>query len=65
MTMKPEVLEVVEAWLSGAEESHGMRNPAGPLFVGGARTEQALTEAHLIADTGCSACTGCADVHCC
>ncbi|NBD11050.1 MULTISPECIES: DUF6229 family protein [Corallococcus] len=65
MTKKPEVQDVVKGWLSGDEESQGMTNPAGPVFVGGARTEQALTESNLVADTGCSSCTASAHVFCC
>ncbi|NNC21005.1 hypothetical protein HRD49_27895 [Corallococcus exiguus] len=65
MTKKPSFQDVVEGWLAGNEESQGMTNPAGPLFVGGARTEQALTESNLVADTGCSGCTASIDVHCC
>ncbi|NNB90349.1 hypothetical protein HJC10_19850 [Corallococcus exiguus] len=65
MTKKPSFQDVVEGWLAGNEESQGMTNPAGPLFVGGERTEQALTESSLVADTGCSGCTASIDVHCC
>lgn len=65
MQKKPEFQEVVEGWLAGNEESHGMTNPAGPLFVGGERTEQALTESNLVADTGCSSCTASTTAFCC
>ncbi|RKH95000.1 DUF6229 family protein [Corallococcus sp. AB038B] len=65
MTKKPGFQDVVEGWLAGNEESQGMTNPAGPLFVGGERTEQALTESNLVADTGCSSCTASTTGWCC
>ncbi|RYZ39008.1 MAG: hypothetical protein EOO71_21660 [Myxococcaceae bacterium] len=65
MTKNPEVLDVVKGWLSGAEESQGMANPAGPVFVGGARTEKALTESNVVADTGCSSCSASSIYFCC
>jgi hypothetical protein len=65
MTKKTAVQDVVAGWLSGDEESHGLTNPAGPVFVGGARTEQALTESNLVADTGCSSCSASSTAFCC
>lgn len=35
---------VLDAWLSGAESAFGQTNPAGPLYVGGAAAEAALTD---------------------
>ncbi|MEU9098435.1 DUF6229 family protein [Streptomyces sp. NPDC048361] len=35
---------VLNAWLSGADSAYGQLNPAGPLYVGGAAAEAALTD---------------------
>lgn len=35
---------VLDAWLAGAESAYGQTNPAGPLYVGGAAAEAALTD---------------------
>ncbi|NOJ93536.1 hypothetical protein D7W82_24090 [Corallococcus sp. CA049B] len=65
MTKNASVHDVVQGWLSGDEESHGMTNPAGPVFVGGLRTEQALTESNLVENTGCSSCSASTTGFCC
>jgi hypothetical protein len=57
--------EILAGWLSGSESSHGMNNPAGPLYVGGEATEAALTNATDALYTGCSSCTGSAHSYCC
>ncbi len=60
-----QVNEILAGWLSGSESAHGMTNPAGPLFVGGAETETSLTDASYALFTGCSACTASRPAVCC
>jgi len=57
--------EILNGWLSGSEAVSGMANPAGPLFVGGAATEDALTDATDVLFTRCSSCTGSLNSYCC
>ncbi|MFE0701684.1 DUF6229 family protein [Streptomyces sp. NPDC058872] len=57
--------EIVAAWLQGAETAFGTDNPAGPLYVGGAAGEAALTDATEALFTGCSSCTGSLHSYCC
>ncbi|WP_239470328.1 DUF6229 family protein [Archangium violaceum] len=59
------VEEILSGWLSGSETSLGMLNPAGPLYVGGAATENALTDASDALVTRCSSCSGSAGSYCC
>lgn len=59
------VEHVVSAWLTGAETAYGETSPAGPLFVGGAEGEAALTDATDALMTGCSSCTGSWMSYCC
>lgn len=56
---------VVSAWLAGAESADGFANPAGPLFVGGVETEQALGDPGELLLTRCSACTASRPGFCC
>lgn len=56
---------LVSAWLDGAESADGELNPAGPLYVGGAATEAALTDATDALFTACSSCTGSMTTWCC
>lgn len=60
-----QVNEVLSGWLSGSEHAHGLTNPAGPLYVGGAETESSLTDTDFLLFTGCSACTASRPVYCC
>lgn len=57
--------EILDGWLSGAENAYGLPNPAGPLFVGGTATEQSLTDSTFSLFTGCSSCTASGGGHCC
>ncbi|MFJ5709436.1 MULTISPECIES: DUF6229 family protein [unclassified Streptomyces] len=57
--------EIVTAWLQGAETALGEYNPAGPLYVGGAAGEAALTDATEALFTGCSSCSGSWHSYCC
>ncbi|WP_426368082.1 DUF6229 family protein [Streptomyces sp. E-08] len=57
--------EIVTAWLQGAETAFGTDNPAGPLYVGGAAGEAALTDGTEALLTGCSSCTGSLHSYCC
>ncbi|MFJ9824825.1 DUF6229 family protein [Streptomyces sp. NPDC101160] len=57
--------EIVTAWLQGAESALGADNPAGPLYVGGAAGEAALTDGTEALLTGCSSCTGSLHSYCC
>lgn len=61
----PSMDGVVAAWLSGAESADGLANPAGPLFVGGIETEQALTDPVELLLTRCSSCTASRPGFCC
>jgi Family of unknown function (DUF6229) len=56
---------ILAGWLSGSEAAFGMNNPAGPLYVGGAATEAALTDASDAIVTKCSSCTGSGGSFCC
>jgi Family of unknown function (DUF6229) len=56
---------ILAGWLSGSETVAGMHNPAGPLYVGGAETEAALTDAADMLLTKCSSCTGSLNSYCC
>ncbi|MFF0431178.1 DUF6229 family protein [Streptomyces sp. NPDC004327] len=57
--------DIVTAWLQGAESAFGTDNPAGPLYVGGAAGEAALTDGTEALLTGCSSCTGSLHSYCC
>ncbi|MFE5297219.1 DUF6229 family protein [Streptomyces sp. NPDC056632] len=57
--------DIVTAWLQGAESAFGADNPAGPLYVGGAAGEAALTDGTEALLTGCSSCTGSWHSYCC
>ncbi|MHC0430991.1 DUF6229 family protein [Streptomyces sp. O3] len=57
--------EIVTAWLQGAETACGTDNPAGPLYVGGAAGEAALTDATEAMFTACSSCSGSMHSYCC
>jgi hypothetical protein len=65
LTKTDAVDALLDAWLEGAESAQGLANPAGPLYVGGAATEAALTDSVPLMDTGCSACTASRPVVCC
>jgi len=56
---------VLEAWLSGAESAFGQDNPAGPLYVGGAAAEAALTDPADSLYGFCSSPTGSRGSYCC
>lgn len=57
--------QIVAAWLEGAESVHGEANPAGPLYVGGSATEEALVDATDALLTQCSSCSGSVMSYCC
>lgn len=56
---------VLEAWLAGAESAFGQDNPAGPLYVGGAAAEAALTDSADSLYGFCSSPTGSRGSYCC
>lgn len=56
---------VIEAWLSGSETAFGEANPAGPLYVGGAAAEAALTDGTDALYARCSSPSGSAGSYCC
>lgn len=60
-----QVNEVLSSWLSGSEHAHGLTNPAGPLYVGGAETEASLIDTDSLLATNCSMCTASRPVYCC
>lgn len=57
--------EIVAGWLSGAASAFGKENPSGPLYVGGAQTEAALTDTTELLGSKCSSCTGSGNSYCC
>jgi hypothetical protein len=56
---------ILEAWLSGAETAFGEANPAGPLYVGGAAAEAALTDPTDSLYGFCSSPSGSRGSYCC
>jgi hypothetical protein len=57
---------ILAGWLSGAETVNGKANPAGSLFIGGAKALLALTDASDLNYTGhCSSCSASAHTQCC
>ncbi len=56
---------IISAWLGGAESALGRQNPAGPLFVGGAAGEAALTDSTNALMGWCSSASGSHGSYCC
>lgn len=56
---------IVSGWLLGNATVQGFDNPAGPLYVGGAATEEALVDDSDLLVTPCSACTASRPSFCC
>jgi hypothetical protein len=64
-TLDGQVGRIMDAWLGGAESAFGMANPAGPLYVGGAAGEAALTDSTDSLLAFCSSPTGSFHSYCC
>jgi len=57
--------QILSGWLSGAATAGGANNPAGPLYVGGEKTETALTDPSEALYSRCSSCSGSGGSFCC